>query len=193
MPKVKLFNEQEVLQKAMILFWTKGYHDTSIQDLTQHLGISRSSLYDTFGGKKNLYHKAFNLYIAISKSKGEEFLKGGKDVKQLLRGFFSKVLHQDQNDPSCKGCFVVNTTTELLPSDSKLQEEVSQHSTNMKASFLCILSMGVETGQIPKEKDIKSIASLLYTALSGFRVLGKTKLKIEDSMKDVDTLLQLLD
>ena len=49
------FNEDEVLIKAMELFWNKGYHATSIQDLVSNLGINRASLYDTFGGKKELF------------------------------------------------------------------------------------------------------------------------------------------
>ncbi len=48
MPRVKLFDESEVLNKATNLFWKKGYHATSIQDLVNHLGINRGSLYDTY-------------------------------------------------------------------------------------------------------------------------------------------------
>lgn len=49
MPRVKKFDEKEVLEKAMELFWIQGYHATSIQDLVDHLGINRASLYDTYG------------------------------------------------------------------------------------------------------------------------------------------------
>ncbi len=49
MPRVKLFNDQEVLTKAMNLFWKQGYSATSIKNLTSHLGMDRASLYDTFG------------------------------------------------------------------------------------------------------------------------------------------------
>ena len=44
MPRTKQFNEEEVLNKAMELFWEKGFHATSIQDLVSHLGINRASL-----------------------------------------------------------------------------------------------------------------------------------------------------
>ena len=59
MPRTKQFNEEEILKKAMELFWEKGFHATSIQDLVAHLGINRASLYDTFGGKEELFKKAF--------------------------------------------------------------------------------------------------------------------------------------
>ncbi|MEL6975424.1 MAG: helix-turn-helix domain-containing protein, partial [Bacteroidota bacterium] len=62
MPRTKQFDEKEVLKKAMELFWEKGFHATSIQDLVSHLGINRASLYDTFGGKDELFNTAFESY-----------------------------------------------------------------------------------------------------------------------------------
>jgi TetR/AcrR family transcriptional repressor of nem operon len=62
MPRVKLFDENEVLNKAMNLFWKQGYSATSIQDLVSHLGINRASLYDTYGDKEKLFFRAFEFY-----------------------------------------------------------------------------------------------------------------------------------
>ena len=62
MPRVKLFDEKEVLTKAMNLFWRKGYSATSVQDLVNHLGINRGSLYDTFGNKEQLFNQSLALY-----------------------------------------------------------------------------------------------------------------------------------
>ena len=59
MPRVKMFNEQEALEKAMLLFWEKGYTATSLNDLTQSMGISKGSFYDTFHGKHDLFEKVF--------------------------------------------------------------------------------------------------------------------------------------
>ena len=62
MPRIKTFDENEVLVKAMNLFWKQGYSATSVQDLVSHLGINRASLYDTFGDKEQLFKKSFALY-----------------------------------------------------------------------------------------------------------------------------------
>ena len=66
MPRVKSFDEKEVLDKAIHLFWKQGYTATSIQDLVTHLGINRASLYDTFGDKEELFKKAFEQYRKTS-------------------------------------------------------------------------------------------------------------------------------
>ena len=62
MARIKEFDENEVLERAKLLFWKQGFHATSIQNLVDHLGISRGSIYDTFGGKNELYEKALKVY-----------------------------------------------------------------------------------------------------------------------------------
>jgi TetR/AcrR family transcriptional repressor of nem operon len=62
MARTKLFSEEAILDKAMKLFWEKGYNATSAQDLVDGLGISRSSLYDTYGDKHSLFVTALKRY-----------------------------------------------------------------------------------------------------------------------------------
>ena len=66
MARTKEFNEDQALDKAIEIFWHKGYNGTSAQDLVNHLGLSRSSLYDTFGDKQKLFVKSLK---TISKAK----------------------------------------------------------------------------------------------------------------------------
>lgn len=193
MPKVKLFNEQEVLQKAMVLFWTKGYHHTSISDLVAFLGISRSSLYDTFGGKRNLFMTAFQLYRSANQAGLQNFLQTQHDTRQTLRMMFEKIIHDDHIDDNCKGCFIVNTTTELVPDDEELQAIITKHKEEMEQVFFNILQAGVQSGQIKAEVDLKTVARLLYTLMTGLRVLGKTRPNEEESMASVNAVLSLLD
>ncbi|OUS31149.1 TetR family transcriptional regulator, partial ['Osedax' symbiont bacterium Rs2_46_30_T18] len=63
MARKKNFDPEAILLLAVELFWQKGYANTSLNDLVEHLGINRFSLYSTFGDKKNLYHQALNYYI----------------------------------------------------------------------------------------------------------------------------------
>ncbi len=193
MPKEKLFDEQEVLEKAMHLFWQKGYYNTSMKDIVDHLGISRSSLYNTFKrGKKELYDKALALYRTSNDQGLGEFLAQIEDVKVGLRMIFQKIIEDDMNDEDCKGCLVVNTTTELVPEDKKSQEVVTEHKDQMEDVFYQLLKKGVDKGQISEDKDIKTIARLLYTLMSGLRVVGKTKPPLQESMASVDAVLSLL-
>ncbi|MEL6593049.1 MAG: TetR/AcrR family transcriptional regulator [Bacteroidota bacterium] len=193
MPRVKLFDQEEALGKAMMLFWEQGYHNTSIQDLTEHLGISRGSLYDTFGDKKQLYDRALAHYCEKSLMMLRAFVQSQQDIKAGFRFLFQNILSDIQNDPDHKGCFVVNTTTELLPDDPSLLEAVHRHNHSMESIFQSLLQKGVAQGTISADKDIKSIARSLYVFLTGLRVLGKTQTKLEDSFASVEAVLAILD
>lgn len=193
MPRVKQFDQEEVLQKAMLLFWKQGYHDTSIDELVKFLGINRASLYDTFGGKKKLYEKALESYRTQNYQGMHAFLQSQENVKEGLRQVFQKITYDDYADEDCKGCFIVNTTTELLPADSDLQAVIEQHGQLVEQAFVDFLQKGVERGQISKDKDLKTLASLLYTLMTGLRVVGKTKPEVAVSMAAVDAVLSLLE
>ena len=193
MPRVKLFKEEEVLTKAMMIFWKKGYHDTSIQDLVDHLGVNRASLYDTFGGKKELFDSAFEYYRKTSNKTLQELLNSQDSVKETLRMIFRKVIEGDMSDPHNKGCLVANTTTELLPHDSELQLVITRHREDVEQIFYDFLLTGAQKGEISGEKDLKTMASLLYTLLTGLRVMGKTRPNQEESLASVDAVLSLLD
>lgn len=193
MPKVKLFDQREVLQRAMMLFWERGYYNTSIQDLVDHLGISRSSLYDTFGGKKQLFYNAFELYHTTNRESLIDFLNTQRDIRVGLRKAFVKLVTDDFEDPTCKGCFIVNTSTELLPLDDKLKKEIVAHKEAMESVFHDFLLKGVQAGQISEDKDLLTLSRVLYMTMTGIRVMGKTRPQPEDTMAAVDTVMMLLD
>lgn len=193
MPRVKLFDEKEVLEKAMELFWKNGYHATSIRVLSKHLKISHASLYSTFGGKDKLFNKAFELYQTTNTNSVQQFLAQEKDVKQGIRKLFCNAIHQSINDQENKGCFVVNTTTELLPGNPTLKKRIAYNKTFFEKGFHQYLLKGEKDGQIPAGKDLKAIASLLFTLYNGLRVVGKLQQDEETLSSAVDVALQLLD
>lgn len=192
MPRVKKFDINEVLLKAMELFWEKGYHATSIQDLVDGLGINRGSLYDTYGGKKKLFNQAIEIYMSSNQKLLCDLLGSEGNVKGTLRMVFEKIVDADISDADCKGCFVVNTTTELLPNDIGLQESITDYKKNIIQMFHELLQKGIKKGEIPKNKDIKTIANLLYTLMTGIRVISKTETNKKESLDEVDAVLMLL-
>jgi len=147
MPRVKLFNEEETLTKAMNLFWKKGYHATSVQDLVDYLGINRASLYCTYGGKKELFDKAFGKYRKINSEGVAAFLNTRSDVKQGLRSLFETAIDESIADTDNKGCFVVNATTELIPGDEKIQASLQENKKTMEGIYHGFLLSGQQNGE----------------------------------------------
>ena len=193
MPKVKLFDEKLILEKAMELFWKKGFHATSIRDLVNYLGISRSSIYDTYGGKNELFHKAFQLYRTTNITGFSNFLNQQKNVKEGLRNLFEMAIEQSISDMDKKGCFVVNTTTELVPGDIEIQKILKENENTFVNIFYEFLLKGEQSGEIPKGKNLKSIANLYYTLYNGIKVVSKVQPNSKELLSSVDTVLTLLD
>ncbi|OJJ16835.1 TetR family transcriptional regulator [marine bacterium AO1-C] len=193
MPRVRQFDEQEVLNKAMELFWKKGYHATSMDDLVKFAGINRASLYGIFGGKKELFNKALEHYRSTNNNVLQRFLSQQTQVKAGLRNLFYHLIEESLADKDCKGCFVVNTTTELIPGDEELETRLKNNQEAIQKTFYNFLLQGAETGEVSEDKDLKAIANLLYTFFNGFRVISKISDDAQDLRTSVDTILLLLD
>src|SRR5690554_3220753 len=94
MARTKEFDEHEILDRAMNLFWLKGYNATSAQDLVDNLGISRSSLYDTFVDKHSLFVKALQQYRKERIDPVINPQNGVEDVEAYIRFFFESVKNE---------------------------------------------------------------------------------------------------
>lgn len=193
MPRVKLFDEEEVLDKAMHLFWKKGFHATSIQDLVEELGINRASLYDTFGGKEELFNQTFKRYQKITHQQVRSLLHENASIKQGIKRLFEFVILQSVDDPNKKGCFAVNITTELIPGDALIINDLTENRLVVEKIFYDYLLLGVERGEISKEKDLKTLASLLFTLQNGIKVVAKLNPDQEQLTKIIDACLVVLD
>src|SRR5437588_11307568 len=113
MARQKEFNRDEVLHKAMEVFWTRGYERASIQDLVEHMGINRQSIYDTFGDKHPLCLQALDRYREIQSRKVYEVLDRPGSVNRNLRLLFQKVVDKSLSEEGRRGCFVGNAMSEL--------------------------------------------------------------------------------
>ncbi|MDF1676722.1 MAG: TetR/AcrR family transcriptional regulator [Vicingaceae bacterium] len=193
MPRNKLFDEQEVLTKAMNLFWKQGYSATSVQDLVTHLGINRASIYDTFGDKEKLFLKAFENYRKANTQGIIQFFDNQNNVKEGFRQLFEMAIEDSVNDQEKKGCFVVNTTTELIPGDETILKIIEENRKTFEAIFLNYLKSGEVKGQFKKGKDLPAIATLLFILYNGLKVVSKVNTHKKELSNSIYQVLTLLD
>ncbi len=193
MPRIKSFDENEVLEKAMNLFWKNGFYATSMQDLVTHLQINRASIYDTYGDKMQLFLKAFSHYRRTSLSDLRTFLYSQNSVKGGLKKLFINIAKETQTDKDKKGCFVVNTTTELTAHDDVIKSIIQNNQDTFVNLFKDHLKTGVENGEISPDKDLESLALFLFTLNNGIKVLNRTNTSKKDMKKMVENALTILD
>ena len=192
MPRAKEFDRNDVLEKAMNLFWERGFHATTMENLVNHLGINRASIYDTYGSKRDLFDKALNKYREQRYTKVASFLNQHADVRQGLYQLFEYLIDSAITEDA-RGCFLVNATTELAISDIYIQQKLSTNKSVYESLFTKYIEYGKKQGQLSAGKDSKLIASYLYTLKSGIKVTAKLNTPREELMSIVNVGLSILD
>ncbi|SEG89697.1 transcriptional regulator, TetR family [Thermomonospora echinospora] len=169
MARSKEFDPDAVLQKALELFWERGYEATSMADLVERLGIARASIYGTFGGKHALYLKALERYL--EQSDVIERLSQPGPVLPAVRALFDAYVAECLDDR--RGCMVVNTAVELAPRDPVMARRVTASWDGLEAALTSALIRARAQGELGAGKDPRALARLLLVLLQGIRVLGR--------------------
>lgn len=172
MARNKEFDEKEVLEKAMQLFLAQGYEKTSMQELVEHMGIHRRSLYDTFGDKHALFMQALTLYKNQTNERlGNAALKSSSALASI-RLIFDAIIDKDPEEP--KGCLFVNTAVELGPRDAEAEQAAEDGFDSLEAKLRELIVKGQEQGEIWNGLDASVVAENLHNSLLGIRVLART-------------------
>lgn len=174
MPRPEVFNREEVIQKVQAVFWDKGYNGTSMQDLVDATGLNRSSIYNSFGSKHELFMLSLKDYqngnLAFINAKQQ----AGASPLALLRGLFQSAVKGASSTEDNKGCMIVNCATELANQEPEVQNYVSLSNERMQQKFAELLSAAQDAGEISKENDTELLAHFLLMNLQGLRVNGLT-------------------
>ncbi len=186
------FDRNEALEKAMDLFWSRGYEATGLRDLLDHMGIGRQSLYDTFGDKHGLFIEAIKHYNhrmtqgLVAQLDGE-----GSPLERIRRAVSS--IGNSVTDGRCRGCLLTNTLVESAPHDQEIATAAKSMLNGMEGAFRRVLKQAVETGELPIDANVRALARYLTSTIQGLVVMGKASVS-RAAVKDiVDVALSVFD
>ncbi|MFG2071362.1 TetR/AcrR family transcriptional regulator [Nonomuraea maritima] len=171
MARSKEFEPDVALQKALELFWERGYEATSMADLVERLGVARASIYATFGGKRELYLKALERYV--EQTSAVEPLSQPGPALPAVRAFLDAYVAECLADELRRGCMVVNTAVEFGSRDPIVSQKVVASWAGMEAMLAGALVRARAQGEIPAGKDPYALARFLLVLVQGVRVLGR--------------------
>ncbi|MNQ48614.1 HTH-type transcriptional repressor ComR [compost metagenome] len=193
MARTKEFNEDQALDKAIEIFWHKGYNGTSAQDLVTYLGLSRSSLYDTFGDKQKLFARSLQRYQKNAQDQIVKLFDESANIKETLQDIFKQAVIESLEDRITKGCFMVNSSVELAMHDEEIGKIVKNNSRVMEEVFTNAVQKGQNAGDISTKMDARTLARFIFNTYSGIRVLARTderdKQVYDDIVKAMFSLL----
>jgi len=169
MARKKQYDEQEVIDKAMALFWRNGYEATSVRMLEKEMGINQFSIYASFGSKHGVFLESINTYkkrIKCITDKLQVSQNGKEGIKQYFYDFLKFARENNVN----KGCLVTNTVNEIKKeSDPILMEELSKFADGIKQLFLNnLLQDQNKNTQLAKKQ-----ANYLMNCILGLSVASK--------------------
>jgi len=174
MPKTKQFNKETVLEAAAGIFRQKGYNGTSIDDILNATGLSRSSLYDSFQDKHTLYLQSLEFYKGINDKKLETLNEKNLNGLQKLESMFNNVVDHLADHPDDNGCLLVNAAAEM----SKQCYKTSQVICNSKEEVQDILTSWISDAEQQKvltlHKPAKVYGQFFFNTLCGLRVLSQS-------------------
>ncbi|MFA0963328.1 TetR/AcrR family transcriptional regulator [Roseivirga sp. BDSF3-8] len=174
MPRPKAFDREDILEKAMRLFWQKGFHGTSVQDLVDHLGINRSTMYASFGDKNQLFLDSLKYYRSRQKEVMKETIGKKASFRSFLDSFLKDTIEEILTDPDRKGCFIVNASVDRAAEDPQACSELQHNLREFTDTFSHLMNVAKEDKEIAPHTDTEKMAQFLYNTISGMRVLGRT-------------------
>ena len=190
MGRSREFDEKEVLQKAMELFWEQGYEKTSLNDLVEHMGVHRRSLYDTFGDKHTLFLKTIDCYEKLIEDKLQVGISHTETIKQAIQFVFDYTIEGYENKPW--GCLIVNSATEMALRDKEVEEKTEEAFMQAEHFLAELVRKGQQTGEFSCDYDAEVLSEILQNTLLGIRVLVRTTASKEKMHRIADFFLDLL-
>lgn len=189
MARPKTFNRAAVLQKAMEVFWRKGYEATSMQDLVEAMGINRGSLYDTFQDKRHLFLAAIAYYTNTQLQKGIACLEAPGSAKGAIAAYFQAIIQEIVANTPCQGCLMTNAIIELSPHDPEIATCLKQALLRLENAFYGALVRATEQGELPPGQNWRTLAQYLTISVQGLWVSSKLEPSAEQLQAIVQTIL----
>jgi TetR/AcrR family transcriptional regulator, transcriptional repressor for nem operon len=192
MARPKAFTENTALERAMNTFWKKGYHDTSMQDLVDSMGINRASMYDTFGDKHQLYVKTLENYREINNCNLSKAIENEPVEREKIRIILRFLVDEALADTDNKGCFFTNATLEMLPKDADVTEVIFDNFAKMNAMLTEIIANAQAKGEIQNTASATSLADFVQCNIGGIRILAKSHPAAQQLYSIVENVMQVI-
>jgi TetR/AcrR family transcriptional repressor of nem operon len=173
MARPREFDASAALDRAMDVFWSRGYETTSLDDLCAATGLSRSSFYATFESKHSLLLLAVDRYAELRAPTFAAALAPPRGIHDAIAGLLHELIDQIVSGAGRRGCFLGNCAAELPRGDRAALARVRQGLLKIESVFLAALERAEAAGELPPGTQIGALAGFLTAGFQGLRLIGK--------------------
>ena len=176
MTRTREFDVNETLDKAMHLFWEKGYIETSVRDLVKCTGFAHAGLYSAFGDKEGLFKAAVRKYCLKIADEMFGVLDRSNAGRTEIEHVFKLILQMKKDGRLRNGCMLVNTAIEFAETDEELKNMVLGNFNKLEKAFSRALAHAVAAGEVRNDLPVKRIAISMATTIHGLAALSRAGL-----------------
>jgi TetR/AcrR family transcriptional regulator, transcriptional repressor for nem operon len=172
MAGVKQFDREEVLERAMAIFWRNGYQATSIQDLVGATGVNRGSLYAAFGDKCGLFLAVLDHYAErIGQPTLAELNR--PDPREAIEAMFESIIQRTSNPAWPRGCLNTNTALECPGSGDDIGRKIAEHLGQQESAIYQVVRRAQLEGSLDARQDARALARFFVGVAHGLNAVNK--------------------
>jgi len=167
--RVRQFDADEALERALEVFWERGYEGATLPELTAAMGVNRPSLYAAFGNKEELFRKALDHYQNGPQSFFAEALKeptARAVVEALFRGF----VRMQRDRSKARGCLIVSGALACGEQAEPVRRELAALRESAVKAIRARFERAAREGDLPRGSDCATLARYVVTVLNGLAV-----------------------
>lgn len=192
MARPREFDEAVALDRAMDLFWKKGYEATSTDDLMQAMGIGRGSFYNTFHSKRETYLRTLDRYLLLLEQGGPyrmllEMEPGADALAALLTTYLDSVA----SDRGAHGCYFVHVAKEHRGGDPEVTKAIRRGIARMRTILARHIRAAQEEGVLPDHLDPERAALFMMSVAWGSHVLVEAGVSKKDALGAASLLFEM--
>ena len=174
MGRPREFNTDDALDKAMHVFWAKGFDGTSLRELTSAMKISKSSFYDTFGSKHELFLSALDRYNStVAPRNIIALLDEEENARKAIKAVFDRYVDNLTDRDGTSGCFINKCAAERADRDPAAASRICKGLDGLECAMLGAIRRGHKQGTIGRTHKARALARYLVSALNGLTSVGR--------------------
>jgi AcrR family transcriptional regulator len=167
------FDREQALQKAMQLFWARGYDAVSMADLRAELGVTQASLYAAFGDKEQLFREAVELYRRTAGLSTTRALAIDSSAQKAIHAMLQAAVDAFSAPEAPGGCLLILGAINCAVENRAVQDHLLSIRLQISQSILERLKRGQHDGDVPKAAPIMALAAYYSTVLHGLALQSK--------------------
>jgi AcrR family transcriptional regulator len=167
------FDRGQALEKAMRLFWSRGYGAVSMADLRAELGITQASLYAAFGNKERLFQEAVELYRQTAGFSTTAALATGANAREAIRAMLQAAVNAFSAPDAPGGCLLILGATNCPVESKTVQDHLLSIRRQISQFILDRLKLGQRDGDVPKTAPVVALTAYFSTVLHGLALQSR--------------------